>query len=222
MRRIGIVGGLSPESTLEYYREIISQSRERFPPYVYPEVLIFSVNFDRFLHSEWDGREIVLREAISSLIDARAEIIAMASNTPHYLLDRLKEQFDVEFVSIVDAVAEKALEEGYKTLLLVGTKTTMTERFYRENLESRGLEVKIPDEVDEIHSIIFDDLVFRDMRRRERLIEIVNSYDADAIILGCTELPLAIKEGDVKMEIIDSVKEHVRRILDASLSQNSF
>ncbi len=217
MRRIGIVGGLSPESTLEYYAEIIRQSREKLPKYVYPEVLIFSVNFDRFLHSEWDGRENVLKEAISSLISAGAEIIAMASNTPHYLLDRLKEQFDVQFVSIVDAVAERALEMGCKTLLLVGTKTTMLEEFYRKNLESSGFKVKIPNEVDEIHSIIFDDLVFRDFRRKGRLIEIINSYDADAVILGCTELPLAIKEGDVKMDIIDSVREHVRKILDASL-----
>ncbi len=217
MRRIGIVGGLSPESTLEYYREIIEQSKRKLPPYVYPEVLIFSVNFDRFLHSDWDGREKVLKEAISSLLSARAEIIAMASNTPHYLLDRLKKQFDAEFVSIVDAVAEKAIEENYRTLLLVGTKTTMTEKFYREALESRGLEVRIPEEVEEIHSIIFDDLVFRDLKRRERLVEIINSYDADAVILGCTELPLAVGEKDVEMGIIDSVKEHVRRILDASM-----
>jgi len=218
MKRIGIVGGLSPESTLEYYAEIIRQSRERLPEYVYPEVLIFSLNFERFLNSDWNQREEILREAISSLLNGGAEIIAIASNTPHYLLEKLKTQFDVEFVSIIDAVAEKAIEMNYSTLLLVGTKTTMTERFYRESLENKGFEVKIPKEIDEIHSIIFDDLVFRNMRGKKRLLEIISSYDADAVILGCTELPLAVKEGDVDMGIIDSVKEHVRKILDTSLA----
>ncbi len=213
MKKIGLIGGLSPESTLYYYSEYIRQSRELFGDNRYPEMLIYSVNFGDFLSSDWDGRFRILSGAVKSLEMAGAEILAIASNTPHMVLPELKRITSLEFVSIIDAVARSAEEMGVRKLLLLGTRTTMTGDFYRESLENRGFDVLIPEEVDEIHDIIFQDLVFGDLRRKNRLIEIINGYEADAVVLGCTELPLAVKEGDVKMEVIDSAKEHVRLIL---------
>ncbi|WP_456477891.1 aspartate/glutamate racemase family protein [Geoglobus ahangari] len=217
MKRIGLIGGLSPESTLYYYSEYIRQSREVLGDNRYPEMIVYSINFGEFLSSDWEGRWRILSNAVRSLERAGAEILAIASNTPHKVLPELRKITDLEFVSIIDAVAEKAKEEGYRKLLLTGTKTTMIEDFYRRELEEKGFEVIIPDEVDEIHEIIFQDLVFGRLDRKERLVEIINGYDADAVILGCTELPLAVKEGDVKMGVIDSAKEHVRAILRKAL-----
>ncbi|AIY89571.1 aspartate/glutamate racemase family protein [Geoglobus acetivorans] len=213
MKRIGIIGGLSPESTLYYYREFIRLSRENFESNVYPEVVIYSINFSEFLNSDWETRLKILSSAVKSLERAGAELLAIASNTPHKVLPELKEIADSDFVSIIDAVAGRAEEIGAKRLLLTGTRTTMKEEFYRKELEKSGFEVTIPDEVDEIHSIIFEDLVFGNLRRKKRLVEIINKYDADAVILGCTELPIAIGEGDVKMRVIDSAREHVKLIL---------
>ena len=213
MKKIGLIGGLSPESTLYYYSEYIRQSRELFGDSRYPEMLIYSVNFGDFLSSDWDGRFRILSGAVKSLEMAGAEILAIASNTPHMVLPELKRITSLEFVSIIDAVAKSAEEMGVRKLLLLGTRTTMTGDFYRESLENRGFDVLIPEEVDEIHDIIFQDLVFGDLRRKNRLIEIINGYEAEAVVLGCTELPLAVKESDVKMEVIDSAKEHVRLIL---------
>lgn len=217
MRKIGLIGGLSPESTLYYYSEYIRQSREMLEENMYPEILVYSVNFGEFLSSDWEGRLKILDSAVKSLERAGAEILAIASNTPHKVLPELKKMTSLEFVSIIDAVAERAKEEGYRKLLLTGTKTTMTEDFYRRELEKKGFEVIIPREVDEIHEIIFQDLVFGKLDRKDRLVEIINGYDANAVILGCTELPLAVKEGDVEMGVIDSAKEHVRAMLRRAL-----
>ncbi len=217
MKRIGLVGGLSPESTLYYYSEYIRQSREVLGNNRYPEMIIHSINFGEFLSSDWERRLEILSSAVRSLEKAGAEVLAIASNTPHKVLPELEKVTSLEFVSIIDAVAKRAEERGLRKLLLTGTRTTMTEEFYRKELEERGFEVTIPAEVDEIHEIIFQDLVFGDLSRKSRLVEIINGYDADAVILGCTELPLAVKEGDVKMEVIDSAKEHVRAILRKAL-----
>ncbi|WP_456370770.1 aspartate/glutamate racemase family protein [Geoglobus sp.] len=217
MKRIGLIGGLSPESTLYYYSEYIRQSREVLGNNRYPEIIIHSINFGEFLSSDWEGRLEMLSSAVRSLEKAGADVLAIASNTPHKLLPELEKVTSLEFVSIIDAVAKRAEERGHRKLLLTGTRTTMAEEFYRKELEERGFEVTIPAEVDEIHEIIFQDLVFGDLSRKSRLVEIINGYDADAVILGCTELPLAVKEGDVKMEVIDSAKEHVRAILRKAL-----
>lgn len=217
MKRTGLIGGLSPESTLYYYSEYIRQSREMLGNNWYPEMIIYSINFGEFLSSDWEGRWRILSQAVKSLERAGAEILAISSNTPHRVLPELKEMTELEFVSIIDAVAESAGRRGFEKLLLLGTKTTMTEDFYRKSLEERGFEVVIPKEVDEVHDIIFQDLVFGNLKRRNRLVEIINSYEADGVVLGCTELPLAVKEGDVKMGVIDSAKEHVRAILRKAL-----
>ncbi|MBE8540432.1 amino acid racemase [Geoglobus acetivorans] len=213
MKRIGIIGGLSPESTLYYYQEFIRLSRENFESNVYPEMVIYSINFSEFLNSDWETRLKILSSAVKSLERAGAELLAIASNTPHKVLPELEKIAESDFVSIIDAVAERAREIGAERLLLTGTRTTMKEGFYRKELEKSGFEVTIPEEVEEINSIIFEDLVFGNLQRKNRLVEIINKYDADAVILGCTELPIAISEGDVKMNVIDSAREHVRLIL---------
>lgn len=217
MKKIGIIGGLSPESTLYYYLKILEHSRRVLERNVYPEVIIYSINFAEFLNSDWDRRLEILSRVVKSLEKANAEILAIASNTPHKLLPELRKLTELEFVSIIDAVAMKAKNMGARKLLLTGTKTTMSEDFYIKELVEKGFEVIVPEEKEEIHAIIFEDLVFGNLDRKSRLVEIINSYDADAVILGCTELPIAIKEGDVKMQVIDSAEEHVKLILEKAL-----
>jgi len=219
MKRIGIVGGTSPESTLYYYRNFIEISRELFPRNFYPEMVIFNINFKKFKDLEtWELKEKYLLESIRALEDAGAQVIGIAANTPHMVFDSLKIKARAKMVSIIDAVAQEAKKRDYKKLLLMGTKTTMTSGFYVEKLKKHGLMVKIPEDyIDVIDRIIFDELSQGILKSKGILKEIAEKYDVDAIILGCTELPLALKEGDTKAPLLDTAKIHMRRLIEEAI-----
>ena len=224
MKRIGIVGGTTPESSVYYYRNFIEISRELFENDFYPEMIIFNLNFKKFKSAkDWDDREIYLLEIIKALEHAGAEIIALSANTPHIVFDSLAKKTNAKMISIIDALAEEAKNKGYKKLLLMGTKTTMTSGFYKRKLEEHGFEVIVPEEyIDEIDRIIFQELSHGVLKSKNRLINIVESYkkkyeDLDASILGCTELPIALKEGDTSIPLLDTAKIHMRKIIEEAM-----
>ncbi|AHL22165.1 aspartate/glutamate racemase family protein [Thermococcus nautili] len=224
MRRIGLVGGTSPESTLYYYKKYLEISREKFEPYVYPELIIYSINFKEFIHNPngWEGRKEILIKAAKALERAGAEIIALTANTPHIVFPDVQKAVNVPMVSIIDALIEEMRKRGVKKVLLLGTKTTMTADFYKNALREAGFDVVTPseDEMNELDRIIKEELMFENFASRDWVVELINRYiemeGIEGVILGCTELPLIIKPGDVKAEVFDTVEIHMRKLIDVA------
>ncbi|MDI3474961.1 MAG: hypothetical protein PWQ79_791 [Thermococcaceae archaeon] len=224
MKRIGLIGGTTPESTEYYYRKYIEISRELFEPYFFPELVVFSMNFKAFRENPrgWEGRKEMLIEAAKALERAGAGVIGIAANTPHIVFPDVQEAVDAEMVSIIEAVANEAERRGLKKLLLLGTKTTMEMPFYREALEKKGFQVVVPNEEEreKVNSIIFNELALGKLESKPYLVELIEKYaqeGVEGVILGCTELPLAIKPGDVSIEVLDSAEIHMRALIERAM-----
>jgi aspartate racemase len=194
-KRIGILGGISAESTLRYYNHIMKATYERKRDYYYPEIVIFSLNFQRFTDLENSGdragyvQEIMT--SITALERAGAEFIVMAANSPHAVFGEIALLATVPLLSIVTVTAEHARWHGLRELLLLGIKFTMESSFYQDACATYGIDVTVPssEEQDEIDDIIFDELargVFRE-ESRATLLDIIGRYSVDGVILGCTE-----------------------------------
>lgn len=224
MKRIGLIGGTTPESTCYYYRKYLEVSRERFEPNVYPELVLYSINFAEFVNNPrgWDGRREILINAAKALERAGAEIIALTANTPHIVFPDVQRAVNVPMISIIDALIEEMRKRGVRKVLLLGTKTTMTADFYKNALREAGFEVITPDEegIEEVERIIKEELALGDFRSRDRIIDLINryikSYGIEGVILGCTELPLIVKPGDVDAEVFDTVDIHMRKLIEVA------
>lgn len=224
MKRIGLIGGTTPESTEYYYRKYIEISRKLFEPYFFPELVVFSMNFKAFRENPrgWEGRKEMLIEAAKALESAGAGVIGIAANTPHIVFPDVQEAVNAEMVSIIEAVANEAERRGLKKLLLLGTKTTMEMPFYRETLEKKGFQVVVPNEEEreKVNSIIFNELALGKLESKPYLVELIEKYaqeGVEGVILGCTELPLAIKPGDVSIEVLDSAEIHMRALIEKAM-----
>ena len=225
-KRIGILGGISAESTGEYYRRLTAAYRARKEDAHYPEMVIFSLDFQRFTDLENSGDEDAyvaeIMHGIRGLENAGAELLIMAANSPHAVFDRVAAATPLSMLSIVQVTAERAQELGLKTLLLLGIKFTMQSDFYPCACGRLGIDVRTPSpaEQDVIDRIIFDELARGHVlpASRERLQEIILRYPVDGVILGCTELPLILAQGDVEPVLLDSLNLHVEATLDLALT----
>jgi aspartate racemase len=224
--RVGLLGGMSYESTLKYYQLFLEKYYEKEHNYSYPEIIIFSLNFQKVIDYELGNEKEkyieYLMKGISSLENAGADFIFMAANSPHAVYEDLKSQAKVPLLSIVKATAEKAKKENMRKLLLLGIKFTMQSTFYQEEFKALGMEVITPldKEQDEIDKTIFDELVIGilNSESKKRLLEIISNYKVDGVILGCTELPLIIKQEDIKLKLLDTIEIHIDSALDYYMS----
>ena len=225
-KRIGILGGISAESTIEYYSRMVKKYFERRRDYYYPEIVIFSLNFQRFTDFEnsgdRDGYVGEIMTGIRTLEDAQADFILMAANSPHAVFDEVEARATVPMISIVQVTARRAARQGLKRLLLLGIKFTMQSSFYREACSELGIDVVVPSaaEHDEINHIIFEELargIFKP-ETRERLLDMISRYPVDGVILGCTELPLILKQEDTSVPLLDTLDLHTEAALDYALA----
>jgi aspartate racemase len=228
MKKIGILGGMSYESTIKYYDLILQKYFDRYQDYSYPEILIYSLNFQKVIDYELGDDESIyvdyLMTGIKSLQKGGVDFIIMTANSPHVVYDKLVKRMKVPLLSIVEATAEKAKQENLKKLLLIGIKFTMQASFYRENFAKFGMEIITPidSEQDIVDQIIFDELVigkFTDASK-EMLLRIISNYPVDGIILGCTELPLILQQNDTNIKLLDTVELHVEATLKYCLDQS--
>jgi len=226
--RIGILGGMSHKSTIKYYDQILEKYYERKHDYDYPEVIIFSLNFQRIIDLEHgDNRKgyiEYLMEGIKALEQAGASFIIIAANSPHAVYDDLVQLVNVPILSIVKATAEKAHQENLKKLLLLGIKFTMQSTFYQEFFAKEGIEVIIPsdEEQDRLNKIIFEELViglFND-ESKSIILRIIINYTTDGVILGCTELPLIISQEDTRVKLLNTLNLHVEAVLNQYFKMN--
>ena len=226
MKTVGIVGGIAPESTIEYYRAIIAGYRAHSSVGNYPSIIINSINLRRMIDlvtaNQLDAVTGYVLEAIEKLARAGADFAVLASNTPHIVFDELRARSPLPLISIVEAACAEAETRGLKRVGLFGTRFTMRARFYPEVFAKAGIEIVLPDEAEQdyIHNHYMDELInsiFLPETRR-RLLEIADNLrersSVDGLILGGTELPLILREPEHNgIHFLDTTKIHVKRIV---------
>jgi aspartate racemase len=228
-KRIGILGGLSPESTVEYYEYITRTYTERFGDYGYPEVVIYSVRFQRYVdwcnEESWEDVAKGLGDAARRLVAAGADCIIIAANTMHLVLDQVRASVEVPVLSLLDAVADDILAREIETVGLLGTRFTMEKPFYRHALAERGISVMVPDQADRecVNRVIYTELVAGQIRDESRhayldIIDKLVSKGAEGVVLGCTEIPLLIREEDVDVPLFNTTELHAEAALQYALS----
>lgn len=223
--RIGILGGISHESTIRYYELILKEYYQRCGDYYYPEIIIFSLDFQRFTDYEdkkdMKGYVQYIMEGIRSLEKAGVDFILMAANSPHSVFFQIEKAATVPLLSIVRVTAEKAASEGRKSLLLLGISYTMQSTFYQQTCAAYGIEVNppSPEHQEIINTIIFDELVIGVFTEesKQKLLQIISSYEVDGVILGCTELPLLLTQEDTTVPLYDTLHLHATAALEYAL-----
>ncbi len=232
MKKIGIIGGLGPEATIDYYKEIINAFKSEKGDLNYPEIIIFSVNMSEFISlmkdKLYDQATTLLLEKIESLKRAGAEFAVLSANTPHLLFDRIKEKSGIPLISIVEAACEESIKRGYKRTGLFGTGFTMEATFYTDLFKKKGIDVIIPDKEDRdiINHRLFSEIelgIFKDDTRRLLIgiIEkMVQKQHIDSLILGCTEFPLILNESSYAgIPMLNTTKIHVDAIVKYCVGQ---
>jgi aspartate racemase len=229
MKTIGLIGGLSWESSKEYYRIINETVNERLGGLHSAKCILYSLDFAESREIQqtkgWDGLTKVLIDAAQRLEAAGADIVLICTNTMHKSVPEIQREIHVPVLHIADATAEKVLGKGLKKVGLLGTKMTMEEDFYKGRIGERfGIDVLVPDkdERDFIERVIFDELCVGKMNAssKKRLKEIVGKLvdnGAEGIILGCTEIPLLIKQEDVNVPVFDTTEIHAKAAVEFAL-----
>jgi aspartate racemase len=223
-KKIGILGGTSPESTIAYYEHITHTYTERFGDYGYPEIIIYSVSFQSYVdwpeQERWDLVAQGLGEAARRLEAAGADFIIMAANTMHLVLEEVQASVRVPILSLLDAVGESILARGMKRVGLLGTQYTMEKTFYQDALGRRGITVLVPDVKDRryVNAVIYDELVAGHIRAESRagviaVIRRLAERGAEGVILGCTEIPLLAAEADAGVPLFDTTAIHAEAAL---------
>ena len=229
MKVIGLLGGMSWESTLEYYRIINETVKERLGGLHSAKCILYSFDFAEIellqREGDWDKLAEMLIDAAKKLEACGAGLIVICTNTMHKLADKVEAKINIPLIHIVDATAEKILEKNIKQVGLLGTRFTMEEPFYKRRLEEKyGIKVIIPNskEREIVDRVIFEELVLGIIRQssKERFKQIIYSLvdrGAEGIILGCTEIPLLIKQEDVTVPVFDTTTIHARAAVEFAL-----
>jgi aspartate racemase len=223
-KTIGILGGMSPESTVAYYEHITRTYTERFGDYGYPEILIYSVSFQPYVEwpreDRWDLVAEGLSEAARTLEGAGADFILIATNTMHIVFEEVDASVNVPMLSLLDAVGDAIRQRDIETVGLLGTAFTMEKPFYRRGLAEKGIAVLVPDPADRksVNDVIYDELVAGEIRdaSRDTFIRVINDLmgqGTEGVILGCTEIPLLVCEADVGVPLFDTTAIHAEAAL---------
>ena len=231
MRTIGLIGGMSWESSAEYYRLVNQRVRERLGPLRSAQLLMHSVDFgpiERAQHEgRWDDAGAILEDAARRLHAGGADCIVLCTNTMHKLADRIEAATPLPFLHIADPVGRAAARAGVRRVGLLGTAFTMEQGFMKDRLAQRhGLEVLVPGAEDraEVHRIIYDELCVgivdgASRERYRRVIGALQARGAEAVVLGCTEISLLVKDEDSALPLLDSTALHAAAAVDFALAE---
>ncbi|MFZ5990141.1 MAG: aspartate/glutamate racemase family protein [Bacillota bacterium] len=224
MKKVGIVGGLGPASTIDYYREIIEIYRKVNGNDNYPEIVIDSMNMGELV-KEIEARNFnsvanQILNSISNLEKAGASFAAIASNSPHIVWDLIKDKTNIPLISIINTTCDYIAKHDYRKVLIFATKFTMKNGLYSNALTKRNIDWILPNE-DDIE--ILGDIIYPNLENgivieedKKKMITIAEKYieqhSADSILLGCTEIPLMIKSNDVSVPVINTTQIHIEKI----------
>ncbi|MBE0581286.1 aspartate/glutamate racemase family protein [Devosia sp.] len=228
MKTIGLIGGMSWESTAHYYRVINQETASRLGGLHSAPLIVHSVDFAPIAAmqsaGDWDGAGQQLATIALALQTAGAEVIGLATNTMHIVADAITRDLSVPFVHIADPTSDALLADGFETVGLLGTRFTMEMGFYRDRLAGRGLTSLIP-EVDRtnLNGIIYEELCRGIVREQSRqiyitAIERLAARGAEAVILGCTEITMLIDDSVSPLPVYDTTDLHARALVGAALA----
>lgn len=229
MKKIGLVGGLTWVSTVEYYRLLNQKVNERKGGSEAAEIILYSVNFGTIRRlteaGEWDQIAQIISEAALRIQEAGADCVLLGANTMHKIAPEVANKLQVPLIHIARATAEVIQKKGYRKVALLGTRYTMQLPFYRDTLYEFGIETLIPgtDDIEYVNRSIYEELsrnnFFPETRKNyQRIILELKAAGAEAVILGCTEIPLLISEADSALPILDTTLIHAEAAVDFALS----
>jgi len=229
MKTIGLIGGMTPESTKVYYETLIQGARQPDgDPLRNPEIIIFSLNLTELAQIQSTGDRPAVAEYLADLLErlrrAGAKVGAMTANTPHAYLDEIRSKTSLPLVSIVSAARDAAADRGLERALLLGTRTCIEAEMYPREFAEAGIRIVLPGNEDRefLDHTIYNDLavgrVTPEIRQRYHDIctKHIEKDGIDSVILGCTELPLVISSDDFPIQVLDTTKVHVDAILAAA------
>jgi aspartate racemase len=226
MKKIGLVGGISWTSTIDYYKYINEGINEKLGGLNFAEMLIYSLNFGDVQKLSWDNAFEILYKACENLKKSGAEAIALGANTAHLYADEIQEKIQLPIIHIATATASEIKKNGITKVGLLGTKFTMEMDFYRDKLKENGLEVIVPksqETRDYLQHIIKEELgrgIINPASKEEflKITKVLIEQGAQGIVLGCTEIPLLITQQDITVPVFDTTKIHSKAIVDFALS----
>jgi len=228
-KTIGLLGGMSWESTATYYRELNKGIKAKLGGLHSAKICLVSVDFaeiEKLQHVEdWDGTAAILSQAASAIEKGGADFLLICTNTMHKVAPQIEENISIPILHIADATAERLLEDGIKKVGLLGTRFTMEQDFYKARLVKKyGIDVIIPEESEreDIHAIIYNELclgTIKEVSRKRylKIIEKLAASGAEAVILGCTEIALLVQQDHTATPLYDTTTIHAEQAVRQAL-----
>lgn len=228
MKTIGLIGGMSWESTTSYYQIINETIKRELGGLHSAKILLYSVDFAEIEHyqavGDWDKSAQVLADIAQCLEQAGADFIVICTNTMHKVAPQIQKKIAIPILHIAQATAQALVDDGIRKVGLLGTKYTMTQDFYKEKLLESGLEVLIPDQagIEDVNRIIYDELCLGDIRESSKqtyltVIDDLKNAGAEAVILGCTEIGLLVKQADIALPLYDTTVIHAEKAAELGI-----
>ncbi len=229
MKTIGLIGGMSWESTALYYKLINEYVRNKAGGLHSCKCILYSVDFDEInklqIEGRWEESGKIISNIAKKLETAGADYIFICTNTMHKVADMVQENINIPLIHIAEVVYKAIIEKNLKNIILLGTKYTMQQDFYKKILQEKGINVLVPenDDMEIINNTIFNELCRGKINKssKEKFIEIINKLKnngAEGVILGCTEIVLLISDNDVDIPVFDTTKLHAEYAGELALS----
>lgn len=231
MKTIGLIGGMSWESTLLYYKTINEYIKNKLGGLYSAKCILYSVNFEEIskmqINGRWQSCGEILGEAAKKLETAGADFIIICTNTMHKVVPEMKKYINIPIIHIAEAAYSRIAPTGIKNIGLLGTKYTMQEDFYKKILIDKGLNVIIPDEddIEFINNAIFNELCSGKIKAESKnkfleIVEKLKNKGAEGVILGCTEIVMLISQKDIDIPVFDTTEIHAETAAELSINKN--
>ncbi len=229
MKTIGLLGGMSWESSVAYYRAINEGVKKSLGGLHSAKIAMYSVDFEpieKLQHAgDWDGTAKILIDAAKNIESAGADFLLICTNTMHKVASQIEEALDIPLLHIADATAEVLVQNSIKTVGLLGTSFTMEQDFYRGRLSDKyGLNVQVPNQEDRkiVHDIIYQELCLGELHPKSkaeyiRIIDTLAHQGAEGVILGCTEIGMLVKQCDTKVKLFDTTAIHAQKAVEFAI-----
>ncbi len=229
MKTIGLLGGMSWESTVGYYRDINEGVKKALGGLHSAKIAMYSVDFEpieKLQHEgDWEATATILAEAAQNIQSAGADFLLICTNTMHKVAPQIEKSIEIPLLHIADATAQALVQEGIKTVGLLGTAFTMEQDFYKGRLsEKYGLNVQIPDKEDRkfVHETIYRELCLGEMRANARteflrIIDALANQGAEGVILGCTEIGMLVNQRDTNVRLFDTTAIHAAKAVEYAI-----
>ncbi|MCM3748863.1 aspartate/glutamate racemase family protein [Paenibacillus pasadenensis] len=228
MKTIGMLGGMSWESTVLYYKDVNEAVKRELGGLHSAKILMYSVDFAEIeecqANGDWDRSTAILSEAALRLQSSGADFIIICTNTMHKVAPQIQTALDIPVIHIAEATADELLQHSVKKVALLGTKYTMTQDFYKQKLIERGIDVLIPSEqeIEAVNTIIYNELCLGIISEQSKqkfldVIDQLSAQGAQGVILGCTEIGLLIQQKDISLPVFDTARIHAEKAAKLAL-----